>query len=112
MASNKAQILAVVSCMCSGLKLNLFYVSHKEYEKYLLCFVLNSFSSLGFSPCPGLANSSVSGIGNLSAARVNVEAVVGAGIHSGAHIKPGSVINHLWEISSSSTFRVKTHVGG
>lgn len=58
----------------------------KNMKKYLLCFILISFSRLGFSPRPGLASSSVSGIGNLSVVRVKIEAVVGAGIQSGAHI--------------------------
>lgn len=52
-------------------------MSHKESEKYLFHLVLNSCSRPGFSPSPGLACCSVSGIGNLSVARVKVKVAVG-----------------------------------
>lgn len=58
----------------------------KDYENYLFCFVLNSCSSLGFSLCPMLVNSSVSGIENLSLAIVKVKAIVELGTQSRASI--------------------------
>lgn len=70
--------------LCSELKLTSCSVSGEDYKKYLFGFVLNLCSRFRFSLCPGLVNSSVSGIGIMSVARIKVKNVDGVGIQSGA----------------------------